>query len=193
MKPALYRGQPTFRTTATMKTGVCGLQLIRSIDGAKSTIKIATTHFRREDIQKALLHAHDRGVKVQLLLDQQEFHSEKTKISNARFDEALSKAGVNVRYKVYSRYWDYRTALQMHCKYMIVDDSVVHTGSLNWSENSELKTLENLLTLRVPDLVDEYVKRFELQWSYGSGTLPALLENPCLGTIPFSDLSTAFD
>jgi phosphatidylserine/phosphatidylglycerophosphate/cardiolipin synthase-like enzyme len=61
-------------------------------------------------------------------------------------------------------------------KNLIGDDLVVQTGSLNWSENSELKTFENLVTLWHPGVVGQYVKRFELKWKYGSGRANELLE-----------------
>ena len=91
------------------------------------------------------------------------------------FDCAKSKAGADFRYKVYSPYWDYKTALQMHCKYMVVDDATVYTGSLNWSENSELRTFENLLRLREAELVKQYVERFEMKWKYGEGKLEGVI------------------
>ncbi|WP_162273228.1 phospholipase D family protein [Rubripirellula obstinata] len=107
------------------------------------------------------------------LTDQQEFHYRTTRTPNAIYDEALAKAGADVRYKVYSRFWDYRTALQLHCKFMIVDEREVLTGSLNWSENAELGTLENLISLD-GEIVSKYVGKFETMWAYGNGKLSGL-------------------
>ena len=63
----------------------------------------------------------------------------------------------------------------MHCKYMIVDTREVLTGSLNWSENSELKTMENLIAITSQAAVDAFVGRFQLKWNYGKGRFDALL------------------
>ena len=64
----------------------------------------------------------------------------------------------------------------MHCKFMIVDSSTVLTGSLNWSQTSELKTIENLIVLGRPAIPRSYSKRFEMMWNYGKGTFPSVLE-----------------
>ena len=171
LEPYLYRGSPTFRTKVSLDDGVCGNRMIEAIEASKKGIKIATAHYRRHDLHDALLRAMKRGVQVEVLLDQQERHPDSTSTSNALYDEALALAGAEVRYKVYSRCWNFRTALQMHCKYMIVDERLVLTGSLNWSENAELKTFENLVVVTDFDVVAKYVDRFQMKWNYGKGKL----------------------
>jgi phosphatidylserine/phosphatidylglycerophosphate/cardiolipin synthase-like enzyme len=173
--PSTYRGEPSYQAGKQLP-GVCGQRIIESIESARKSIKIASTHFRREDIAIALAQAAARGVAVELLLDAQEYHSSRTKIANARYDEALPEKGVQVRYKFSSPYWDYQTALQMHCKYVIVDDSEVLTGSLNLSANSELRSFENLVTLTDKKAVAAYASRFRLKWDYGNGEFAKLIQ-----------------
>jgi len=48
-------------------------QVVAEFDRAESSIKIGHAHFRTPSIYKAVERAHDRGVKVQIVLDQQEF------------------------------------------------------------------------------------------------------------------------
>ena len=156
--------------------GVCGAELISAINKAEESIKIATTHFRREDIAEALKNAFGRGVKIQLLLDQQEYHPASIDMKDVFYDEELAKLGVSVRYKCCTTKWSYPTALQMHCKYMIVDDRTVLTGSLNWSRNSELNTLENLMILNRPVVTLAYVDRFKMKWNYGAGKFSEVLK-----------------
>ena len=60
-----YRGRRIFRTKAKLEDGVCGRVLIDAIGKAETSIKIATTHFRRKDIADALQEALKRGVKVE--------------------------------------------------------------------------------------------------------------------------------
>lgn len=171
-----YRGQRSFKAKVALEQGVCGRRLIAAIDGARKSVRVAATHFRRADVSAALRRAHDRGVRVQVLLDGQEFHSSpSTSIPNARHDEQLAKNGVAVRYKVYSERWDYRTAKQMHCKFTIVDDRLVLTGRFNLSANSELKTMENLLAIKKPHVVNLYVQQFDFMWRYGEGELDSLI------------------
>ena len=123
-----YRGRRIFRSQAKLEDGVCGKVLIDAIGKAESSIRIATTHFRRKDIADALQEAMNRGVKVQILLDQQEYHKADQEMADVHFDEELAESGVAVRYKCYTNDWTYQRALQMHCKYMIVDNRTV----ANW-------------------------------------------------------------
>ena len=169
------KGKQIFSSTAQLP-GVCGREIIEAIDKAEKTIDIATTHFRRQDIAKALENAMTRGVRVRILLDMQEYHPVTTVMKDARYDEGLAEIGAKVKYKCYANKWTYQRALQLHCKYMIVDNRTVLTGSLNWSANSELKTTENLMQLDRPSLAREYLKRFEMKWNYGAGTFPEVLQ-----------------
>ena len=118
-----------------------------------------------------------RGVRVRILLDMQEYHPVTTVMKDARYDEGLAEIGAKVKYKCYGTKWTYQRALQMHCKFMIVDSSTVLTGSLNWSQTSELKTMENLTVLDRPAIARSYSKRYEIMRNYGKGTFPAVLEN----------------
>ena len=132
------KGQSIFSGNSKLP-GVCGQELITAINKAEKTIDVATAHFRRGDIAEALENAMNRGVKVRILLDMQEYHPATTKMKDARYDEELAELGAKVKYKCYGNKWVYQRALQLHCKYMIVDSSTVMTGSLNWSQTSELK------------------------------------------------------
>ncbi|MEM1228059.1 MAG: phosphatidylserine/phosphatidylglycerophosphate/cardiolipin synthase family protein [Planctomycetota bacterium] len=187
METTTYKGEPTFRSAAELP-GICGERLIQAIRSAESSIKVASAHFRRADLHNELLLAMERGVSVRMILDQQEFHYRTTRTPNAIYDEALALAGADVRYKVYSRFWDYRTALQLHCKFLVVDDREVLTGSLNWSENAELGTFENLISLTESPVVAKYADRFETIWRYGDGRLESLIDkvNESGGTAPCS-------
>lgn len=168
----------SFRTRSALPDGVAGRAILDGMARAQRSIRIATTHFRRRDLYEGLVAALDRGVKVDLVLDGQEFDGrapDTISDDESKFlDEHLARLGANVRYKVYSRSWSAPTAKQMHSKYMVVDDDVVLTGSLNWSENSELKTFENLLTLG-SHAVRKYTENFDKIFSYRNGELDALI------------------
>lgn len=182
LEPRLRHNGWGFSERAGIGGGVAGTTVISAIDAATREVFIATTHFRRRDIYEALNRAMLRGVAVSLVLDAQEYHRLVSRSQGMRdqrqrfFDEILGLDGAEVRYKFNMPYWDYKYARQMHAKFMIVDGSLVLTGSFNWSENSELNGFENLLTLKNPDAIAAYRERFEAIFQYGSGTLPALLE-----------------
>lgn len=176
MTAYLYAGLPTFKPAVDWEDGVAGAAIIDEIDLAESTIKIATAHFRRADIYEALVLAMGRGVSVEIVLDQQEFHSVRSDEDHTYFDELLSERGAEVRYKIYSRFWDYRTAKQMHTKYMLVDEKMVVTGSFNWSRNAETNVMENLVRISDAELSRSYLLNFQSIWNYGVDTFSGLLE-----------------
>lgn len=177
--PKIYRGQWSFRKAVSLSEGVAGSALIEAIESAQTSIKIATAHFRRKDIHDAIVKAMNRGIKVTMILDAQEFNSRAElppPVNNTTsLDENLSKLGAVVKYKFYSRYWRHPTAKQMHAKYLIVDDALVLTGSFNWSENAELKTLENLLLLK-GEQTPSYLQNFNKILNYREGELSDLVK-----------------
>lgn len=181
MTPRKHQGRWNFSAKKGDKTGVSGRVIIEHINSAASSVKIATAHFRRSDIYAALVAASKRGVKVSLITDGQEFNRVSSEdcgenVSDDKFlDECLSmnKHG-DVSYKFYSIVWNYKTAQQMHSKYMIIDDDVVLTGSFNWSFTAEFKNLENMVRLDEPKLVAGYVENFEKISSYGKGSVESV-------------------
>jgi phosphatidylserine/phosphatidylglycerophosphate/cardiolipin synthase-like enzyme len=167
-------GDPSFKPAVDWSEGVAGKTIISEINQAESVIRIASAHFRRSDIFDALVQALERGVKVQMLLDQQEFHSYNDPSQPTYYDEKLAELGAEVKYKTYSRYWDYKTAKQMHAKYMLVDDMTLVTGSFNWSRNAEVNVMENLVRLTDEQLGQSYFEHFQEVWAYGEGELETL-------------------
>ena len=86
------------------------------------------------------------------------------------FGYALALEGIDVRYKTYSYRWHYSYAVQMHHKYILVDDELVVTGSYNLSTNAEQGTFENTILFtadRYPDLVQAFSENFAAIWNTG--------------------------
>ncbi len=76
-------------------------------------------------------------------------------------------AGVEVRFKSYAYRWHYSYAAQMHHKYVLIDDSVLLTGSYNFSDNAEHATMENLIVFSgesQPELLRSFRGNFESMW-----------------------------
>ena len=115
--------------------------------GATRQIEGATYSFTSAPIAKALVEAHKRGVKVDVLLDK----SQRTeKYSSADF---LLHAGIATRI-------DDRHAIA-HNKIMIIDGEIVITGSFDFTKNAEENNAENLLVIRSKALAETYTENWE--------------------------------
>lgn len=183
MIPTFYKGRWTFRKNKELETGKAGETLIAAINSAEKQIKIATAHFRRVDIYKALVEASKRGVEITLVTDGQEVSYVKEsmcssdKVEEKHLDECFQLKGYGkVLYKYYSVVWNFKTAKQMHSKYMVVDGIDVYTGSFNWSVTAEFKNLENLIVLKNTELAKRYLENFETLSTYGKGQYEVVTE-----------------
>ena len=176
--------------------------IIAQIMSAQTSIEIASGHLRSRPISEALIakHQQDPGVDIRVYLDGQEFVSEWWTGEQQRdldvclqeageseparedcldkgfyFGLALHKEGIAVRYKYYSYRWHYRTAEQMHHKYIIIDAETVLQGSYNLSDNAEHNTMENMVILTGSDashVVEAYQSNFDDLWRTSWGGDP---------------------
>jgi phosphatidylserine/phosphatidylglycerophosphate/cardiolipin synthase-like enzyme len=127
--------------------GGCTDAIIRELNKAKSTILVQAYTFTSAPIAKALLNAHKRGVKVEVILDK----SQRTdKYSPATF---FFNTGIPVKI-------DAQHAIA-HNKVMIIDEETVITGSFNFTKAAEESNAENLLVVRDKKLAERYTKNWQ--------------------------------
>jgi phosphatidylserine/phosphatidylglycerophosphate/cardiolipin synthase-like enzyme len=127
--------------------GGCSEAIIKELNKAKSTILVQAYSFTSAPIVKALLNAHKRGVKVEVILDK----SQRTeKYSSATF---LFNQGIPVKI-------DSQHAIA-HNKVMIIDGESVITGSFNFTKAAEENNAENLLIIYDKKLVERYTKNWQ--------------------------------
>ncbi|MES2964415.1 MAG: phospholipase D-like domain-containing protein, partial [Bdellovibrionota bacterium] len=145
-------------------------QIVRLIDSAQKELQIATTRVRLKPVLVALKKAADRGVKIRLLISQDDYHD-----LGKRAEWLLGNPNLELRIKFYSlRPSDY-LVYQMHGKWMIVDRETVWTGSFNWSESSENSHIENAIEMkgaRAREVLPTYEAKFEEIWNRGRQNLP---------------------
>ena len=133
--------------------GGCTKAIISEIDNAKETIDVAIYSFTSKSILKALLRAHERGVKVRVVMDES---GAKNRGSAYPY---LVKYGIPVRVKRGTG------GGLMHHKYAIIDGKVLITGSFNWTVSAERRNDENLLIIHSPELARVYKENFEKLWA----------------------------
>lgn len=127
--------------------------IVTEINKAHREVLVQAYSFTSTPIAKALLAAHKRGVKVQAVLDKSQ---RKEKYTAATF---LANAGIPVAI-------DDRHAIA-HNKIMIIDRTVLITGSFNFTKAAEEKNAENLLVIKDnPQLVEKYLANFEAHKSH---------------------------
>jgi len=112
----------------------------------------------------ALIEAKNRGVDVEVILDQnvdfvQRRHASdwETKIKNTRAYKRLKEAGIKVYYDEPARY--------THAKAVIIDKKIVILGSTNWTESSFDNNIEASVLINSPELAEEilaYLKTIKI-------------------------------
>ena len=123
-------------------------QVVALIGSAVGSIEMAAYEFTNVYVEKAILEAIKRGVKVALVLDRLE-----TKGQQARLHDTLERAGCDVRLISPS-------GGIMHDKYIVVDGKTVEWGSYNYTERAENKNFENATFATDSALAQQYHSDF---------------------------------
>jgi phosphatidylserine/phosphatidylglycerophosphate/cardiolipin synthase-like enzyme len=127
--------------------GDCTEAVVEALGQAKQTILVQAYSFTSAPIATALVDAHKRGVRVEVVLDK----SQRTeKYSSADF---LAHAGIPTRIDAQHRI--------AHNKVMVIDGAVVITGSFNFTKGAEHDNAENLLIIQSKDLAAQYTRNWE--------------------------------
>jgi len=131
------------------------LQLVlKTIQGAKQSIRVAAYSFTSKPIATALLEANKRGVDVRVVAD--------AKANSGRYSAVTFLANQGVPVRLNGKY-----AIHHH-KFILVDGKHLETGSFNYSAGAVSKNAENVLVLRdVPAVVGQYAKEWERLWGEG--------------------------
>ena len=116
--------------------------VIKAIGGAKSEILIQAYTFRSPAMAQALIDAHKKGVKVELLIDKSERQEGLTPPT------LMANAGIPV-------HLDGQHAVANN-RVIVIDRKTVITGSFNFNSASEEMNAENLLIMHSKELSAVY-------------------------------------
>ena len=129
--------------------------LLNRLHAADSSIDAAFYDFNRDSIRDALIAAHNRGVTVRVVTDDEaRFYI----ASYIPYYAALEAAGIPVKD-------DAREHTIMHNKYFIVDGAAVWTGSTNMSDNGFTKNHNNAVWIDSSALAALYQADFDQMWA----------------------------
>jgi phosphatidylserine/phosphatidylglycerophosphate/cardiolipin synthase-like enzyme len=132
-------------------------KLIQLINGAQTSIHIASFEFNLTPVADALIAAKNRGVDVKWVTDNKHGLEYDAQPGRGQF-AVLSKAGVEVKDDAG------RTAL-MHNKFWIFDGRIVWTGSTNVTVNGIFTQNNNVLVIRSADIAFIFEREFQELWS----------------------------
>jgi phosphatidylserine/phosphatidylglycerophosphate/cardiolipin synthase-like enzyme len=120
-------------------------------------------------VAEALIAAHERGVEVQWVTDDEHGIEADTEEGHGQF-AMLEKAGIEVQD-------DERSAL-MHNKFWIFDAHTVWTGSTNVTINGNFRNNNNVLIVEIPEVATIYEREFTEMWNGAFGpTSPSTWED----------------
>ena len=133
--------------------GGCTRAIISEINRAKNHIDVAVFSFTSKPIARALIKAHNRGVRIRVIIDQG------TARSKNCVGPVLEAAGIPVRYKKGNG------GGLMHHKYAVIDGKTLITGSFNWTISAEKRNDENLVVIKgAGEVIEAYERNFEKLW-----------------------------
>jgi len=131
----------------------CGTEplnlMVSRMNEAKKSIKGAIFTFTHPQVCQALIDAHNRGVAVQIVIDE-----DSAKNTSSLIFQRLKKSGVPV-------YISDRDGL-LHHKLMIIDNDCIFTGSANWTKAAFSQNDETFCC--ISDLSQEMQHKLDLLW-----------------------------
>ena len=131
-------------------------KLIDHIHAAQTSIHVASFEFDLTPVAEALIAAHNRGVEVRWVTDDEHGLIADTEPGHGQF-AMLKNAGIEVRS-------DDRTDL-MHNKFWIFDGEILWTGSTNITKNGIFVQDNNAIVFSSPELAAIYEREFQEMWN----------------------------
>lgn len=134
--------------------GRCESRLVKMIDGSKKTLDIIVYAINNPRIVDALIRAHKRKVKIQILTDRLQAFNNSSRALDLYLEDLDIK--IHSKYKI------------EHNKFGIADNKWLEMGSFNWTAPAQEKNSENCIFTTVKSTIAPFKKRFNELWSLNS-------------------------
>jgi len=128
--------------------------IVDAINAAEKSIRVKMFVFSDPDLLKGIIAAHQRGVKVQIMLNPARRDG---KEENQESRQLLHKAGIEVI--------DSNPAFDLtHEKSMVIDEKTAFVKSLNWDTKNLTQTRDYAVVTTHAQEVEEILEGFEADW-----------------------------
>jgi len=124
----------------------CTSVIASRISKAQESIYVQAYGFTSGEIAKALINAHNRGVKVKVLLDKSNIGAKHSKMRDLR------EAGIEVDIDGISGI--------AHNKIIIIDRREVVTGSFNFTTSADIRNTENVIIVNNSEIAKKYMQNW---------------------------------
>ncbi len=133
--------------------------LIALIKEEKQKIRIAIYTFTDKQISTALLHAHDNGVQIELVVD--------PSYGTDRYSKVYQLANADIPVWVYQPQGEGRDSSLMHNKFALFSDNVDHReliwiGSYNFTVRANERNQEDMIVLDNKRIIARFENQFEI-------------------------------
>lgn len=122
------------------------------VKSAKKYIYIPIFYLTHKDLGEQLIKAHKKGVEIKVILDATAARNPYSK------HKLLRQEGIEVKVENFGG--------KMHAKSMIIDDTYIISGSMNFTKAGNSKNDENTLILKNPKLAKQYKEYFIKLWRH---------------------------
>lgn len=165
----VYFTKPQYPERAANRVGGIDETIVADIDAAQRRVELAAFDLDVQSIADALIRAKQRGVEVRVSIDGENLEAAEV----AEVTGKLENAGIPV-------FYDERQAF-MHNKFIVVDDTIVWTGSMNLTVNDVFRNNNNMLRIVDQGLAANYTAKSQDIFSGEGGPAGgSVLVNPTL-------------
>ena len=133
--------------------------IVENIDASQDNLKVMAFWFTWRPIAEALLRAHNRGVKVRMILDSRSAEPKQKDVHELEMEVIpyFVENGMAQNIRIYS-------GELLHYKVFMYDNERVINGSCNLFNASLNRHEENYMLMRSPDLYEIFDTQFEEIW-----------------------------
>ena len=118
--------------------------LANAIDKARLSVDMAIYSLNLWSIRDALIHAHQRGAVVRLVMESDNMDNQEI--------QQIQDAGIPI-------IGDQREGL-MHNKFVVIDHAEVWTGSMNFTTSGAYEDNNDLIRIRSTQVAEDYTTEF---------------------------------